>query len=156
MYRKTIILISLSVLLISACSSIQTGNGPDEPSSSEDPVQGTPLPGEWAPQAGDEDLVRAEVEVEKMDILTLESFPPQYMLHVEGWKGNPCQELRVVVSEPDDQNQIDVEIYTVIEPDIVCIQVLESFDINIPLGSFESGEYSVLVNGEEAVTISAP
>jgi hypothetical protein len=114
------------------------------------------MPEEWAPQAGDEDLIRGEVEIEMVDILTLESFPPQYMLHVEGWQGNPCQELRVVVSEPDDQNQIDVEIYTVMEPDVICIQVLESLDVNIPLGSFESGEYTVVVNGEEAATISAP
>ena len=156
MYRKTLTLLVFSVLFLTACSTVLAGNGPDEPSSSEDPVQGTPSPENWAPQPGDEDLVRGEVEVETTDILTLESFPPQYMLHVAGWKGNPCQQLRVVVSDPDDQNRIDVEIYTLIEPDAVCIQVLESLDINVPLGSFESGEYTVWVNGTQAGAIDAP
>jgi hypothetical protein len=78
------------------------------------------------------------------------------MLHVTGWKGNPCQQIRVVVSEPGDENRIDVEIYNLIEPETVCIQVLESLDINIPLGSFETGEYSVWVNGTQVSAIDAP
>jgi hypothetical protein len=156
MYRKTLTTLVLSLFLLTACSTVLESNGPDEPGSSENPVQDTPSAENWAPQPGDEDLVRGEVEIETMEILTLESFPPQYMLHVEGWKGNPCQQLRVVVSEPDDENRIDVEIYTLIEPDAVCIQVLESLDINIPLGSFASGEYTVRVNGTQAGTLTAP
>ena len=34
------------------------------------------------------------------------------------------------------------------EPDTVCIQVLEPFEAGILLGSYASGSYSVFVNGE--------
>jgi len=156
MSRIILTIILVGILSLTACAPGVETSGPDTPKSSDDIDQGTPPVEEWAPQPGDADLTRVEVEIEKTDLLTLESFPPQYMLHVEGWKGNPCQELRVVVSEPDDQNRIDVEVYTVIEPDVVCIQVLEGLDINIPLGSFSTGEYTVLLNGEVVGTISAP
>jgi hypothetical protein len=156
MYRTSITIFVLSILFLAACSPAVATSDPDGSVSSDDPVQGTPVPEEWAPQSGDEDLVRGEVQVETTDVLTLESFPPQYMLHVTGWKGNPCQQLRVVVSEPDEQNQIDVEIYTVIEADAVCIQVLESLDINVPLGNLESGgEYTVRLNGTQIETVVA-
>jgi hypothetical protein len=156
MSRKIILLLLATMLVLSACSTIIAGGTSDEPRSSDDPDQGTDPLEEWAPQPGDQDLVRSGVEIEKTDILILESFPPQYVLHLEGWKGNPCQQLRVIVSEPDDQNRIEVEVYTVMDPDEICIQVLENLDINIPLGSFESGEYSVWVNAIEAGSISAP
>jgi hypothetical protein len=156
MSRKILTIFSVGILFLTACApAVETG-GPDIPKSSDDADQGTPPVEDWAPQPGDADLTRAEVDVKKTDLLTLESFPPQFVLHIEGWKGNPCQQLRVVVSEPDDQNRIDVEVYTVLESDVVCIQVLEGLDINIPLGSFASGEYTVRLNGEEVGTISAP
>ena len=156
MVRRILFLILASALVLSACSTVLSGGSPDEPVSSDDPNQGSASPDEWAPQAGDEDLAREEVEINQVDILTLESFPPQFMLHVTGSKGTPCSELRVVVSDPDEQNRIAVEIYTVIDPAAICIQVLEEFDINIPMGTFEDGEYSVWVNGVESETITTP
>jgi hypothetical protein len=57
----------------------------------------------------------------------------------------------VTVSRPDEKNQIYVETYSVFDPSEICIQVLESFEENIPLGSFSSGSqitYTVFVNGQ--------
>ena len=30
----------------------------------------------------------------------------------------------------------------------ICMQVIEPFDVNIPLGSFPAGKYTLWVNGE--------
>jgi hypothetical protein len=43
-----------------------------------------------------------------------------------------------------------LRVYSVINPAETCIQVIEPFEANIMLGSFETGHYTVLVNGEMA------
>jgi hypothetical protein len=60
----------------------------------------------------------------------------------------PCNQLRVADNPPDEQNRIDVDVYSVSDPTQMCIQVLEPFEANIGLGSFPSGHYSVWVNGD--------
>lgn len=159
MYRKILLVIMIGLFVLTACAgALAAGNprpNPDEGTSNgQTPEQ--PAPDSWQPAPGDEKLGRAEVEIETSEILTLESFPPQFMLHVTGWKGNPCNLLRVKVSEPDEQQRIQVEVYTLYDPAALCIQVLEGFDIQVPLGSFETGEYSVWMNGQQVGTIVAP
>jgi hypothetical protein len=73
---------------------------------------------------------------------------------VEGSLPTPCHELRAVVSEPNAQNQIPVEMYSLVDPNVECIQMLEAFEADISLGSYSSGSYTVLVNGEEAGQIN--
>jgi hypothetical protein len=36
----------------------------------------------------------------------------------------------------------------VVDPDLVCIQVVEPFDKSIDLGTYPGGHYTVWVNGE--------
>jgi hypothetical protein len=52
------------------------------------------------------------------------------------------------VSKPDAQNRIQVEAYSVIDPNRLCTQVISPFETQITLGSFTSGKYSVYINGE--------
>jgi len=49
----------------------------------------------------------------------------------------------------DAQNRIFVELYSVVDPDLACTQVLLPFNANLPLGSFPGGHYSVWINGQE-------
>jgi hypothetical protein len=58
--------------------------------------------------------------------------------------------LRAEVSEADNQNNIYVELWSLSEPGVVCVQMLQSFETSIPLGSYPAGDYSVFVNGEKA------
>ena len=125
---------------------------PDSPVTS--PPEGEP-PGEpagdpYAPQPGDDNLTRGVVFIQEMDVLIRESFPPQIALSLSGELPTPCHQLRVQVSEPNAENRIDVEAYTVVNPDLACIQVVEPFEANINLGTFPSGHYSVWVNKELA------
>jgi hypothetical protein len=122
----------------------------------EDTDAGESPPSPWQPASGDDKLIRGEAYVNESQILVLESFPPQFMLNIAGALPTPCNELRVEISDPDEQNRIYVEVYSVSEPDEICVQVLEPFDESIPLVGFPSGEYSVWVNGEEVGEINPP
>jgi hypothetical protein len=124
--------------------------GPDEPIS----PGAYPSPLEPLPDEGS--LNRGEVFIDEILILTMESFPPQFLLQVAGSLPTPCHHLRAEVSDPNAENRIDVEIYSLVDPDDVCIQVLESFQQGINLGSYPQGNYTVFVNGEQAGEIEAP
>lgn len=125
---------------------------PDSPVTSPQEGETTAAPAgdPFAPQPGDGNLTRGNVFIQEMDILIRESFPPQIALSLSGELPTPCHQLRIQVSEPDADNRIDVEAYTVVNPDLACIQVVKPFNANITLGTFPSGHYSVWVNEELA------
>ncbi|PKN93118.1 MAG: hypothetical protein CVU44_11875 [Chloroflexi bacterium HGW-Chloroflexi-6] len=103
----------------------------------------------YAVQPGDEKLQGGNIYINSSELLTLESYPPQFVLSVSGDLPDPCHQLRVKVTEADSENRIYVSVYTLVNPDAICIQVLKPFDINIPLGSFPTGEYQLYLNGEK-------
>lgn len=111
---------------------------------------------DYAPAPGDEALDRGSVFINSIDILLLESFPVQVKLQLSGDLPTPCHQLRVVVPLPDDQDQIQVEVYSLVDPEMICIQVLAPFDAQIPLGDFTQGSFSVLINGEVVGAIDLP
>lgn len=84
--------------------------------------------------------------IDSVEALILESAPPQINLHVMGYQPDGCT-FPVQVEQSVDGNTITVRIYRVLPPDIMCTMQLVPYDENIPLGSFESGEYTINVNG---------
>ena len=104
----------------------------------------------FAPKPDDTNLSRGNVFLNESSLLIRESFPPQISLSLSGDLPTPCHRLRVDVKKPDVENKINVEVYSVVDPDQVCIQVLEPFQANIDLGIFPSGHYTVWVNMEMA------
>ena len=112
----------------------------------------TPFPGqqsEYAPQAGDSALTLGEAFVEDSSVLILESFPPQFRLSLVGSLPTPCHELRVAFSPPDARQQIMVDVYSVVNPDLMCMQVLAPFSATVSLDGYVVGPtYSVIVNGD--------
>ena len=85
--------------------------------------------------------------VDTTEILYLESFPVQVRLVVRGSLPTPCHHIRWEVE--DLGRMIDVTLWSEPDPEDDCIAVLEPFDISIPLGSFESSNSAVSLNGEE-------
>ena len=102
------------------------------------------------PKPGDENLTRGNVFIEEYGLMIRESFPPQVSLAFSGNLPTPCHELRVVVSEPDTENKIIADVYSVVDPDMICTQVLKPFQANMDLGTFPTGHYIVWINGEMA------
>lgn len=102
------------------------------------------------PQPGDAQLTRGEAFVNESGLLIRESFPPQVALSVSGDLPTPCHQLRVAIEAPDPENRINITVYSVVDSEMACIQVLEPFEEMVDLGSFPSGHYSVWANGEPA------
>lgn len=153
MFHKLLV-ITIFAVFIPACA----GNLPVTEPPAAAPTQNTaaptnqppsePLNNEYLPQPGDENFSRGEVFIDNSDLLIMESFPVQIALVFEGNLPTPCNHLRVIANPPDDENRIQVEAYSVINPAETCIQVLEPFQANVMLGSFPTGHYSLWLNGE--------
>jgi hypothetical protein len=118
---------------------------PEAPVPSQD--EGAP------PAAGKPQGERGPAYVETSELLLLESSPVQAQLKVTGALPTPCHALKWEVHGPDPEGRIDVVLYSVADPDLACIQVLEPFEASIPLGAFESGRFPVSLNGEPTGTI---
>ena len=134
---QTYFLLIFVLLTVMGCNLLQ-------PSGAE-PPQASPL----EPLPDEASMSRGEVSITSQELLIMESYPLQVALLIKGTLPTPCHRLRVEVSEPDIQNFIAVEAYSLVDPDQNCIQVLEPFDENIPLGSYPDGSYTVTLNGEE-------
>jgi len=119
-------------------------------------VVASPLENEFSPAPGDNELLRGNVFVNATEILLLESYPVQVQLQLTGNLPTPCHHLRVIVSAPDEQNRIQVEAYSITDPNVMCIQVLEPFDVRVSLGDFTEGEFSLWVNGEQLGEFNLP
>jgi len=170
MLRKTAGFILLALMLtLAACAPAALpadGGIKDVPTSAIDDAASkpdastTPLPagaGEdpSAPRASDAALSRGEAFVDQYQVLTLESFPPQYRISVKGSLPTPCHQLRIAVGKPDAAGNIEVEVYSVVDPTITCAQVLQDFEHSVSLGDLPPGkEYVILVNDQRAGTIT--
>jgi hypothetical protein len=92
--------------------------------------------------------VRSAAFVDSVEILLLESFPVQVRLLVKGSLPTPCHKLAWDLNAGSEGGRIDLELYSLSDPELDCIQILEAFEESIPMGSYGSGEYEVWVNGE--------
>lgn len=99
---------------------------------------------------------RGSLGVDKVDILTSESNPPQYSLQVKGSLPTPCHKFNAEVAKPDNKNQIVVTLFSTVDPSQICAQVLSPFNETVQLGSYPAGAYTVLVNSQPVGKIVAP
>jgi hypothetical protein len=103
-----------------------------------------------APQPGDADLTRGQVYINEASLIIRESFPPQISVTITGDLPTPCNQLRADIHPPDAENKILVDVYSVVDPDQVCVQVLEPFEESIDLGTYPTGHYTVWLNDQMA------
>ncbi len=106
------------------------------------------------PLPNESKMVRGNVFVDESGVILMESYPVQAALLVSGSLPTPCHELRATVSEPDKENNIYVELFSLTDPNMACIQMLEQFETSIPLGSYSNGNYTVFLNGDEVGEIN--
>lgn len=157
---RSFLTILILALFLTACAPLTPASPPDDGvvtssphqgviSSTEQPVTRPDLPPIYAPRAGDEKLERAEVYLDSVDLLAMESYPPQFSLLLKGNLPTPCHQLRVEYREPDAQNRIMLEVYSLADPQAVCVQMLQPFEQSVYLGSFPAGHYTVWINGKQ-------
>jgi hypothetical protein len=103
---------------------------------------------EFAVLSSDVDLQYGPVYIEHMEIILKESNPVQVELLITGNLPTPCHQLRVVNAKPDEKGHIEIQAYTLSNPDTMCTQVLEPFTAIVPLGENAEGTYTFSINNE--------
>jgi hypothetical protein len=126
-------------------------NTPREPRIPSQPAE--PTPGLAPLPAGSQ---RVLAPIDGADMLVLESFPPQYMLHVKAGLPSGCAKPGGYEMNRSGDT-IRVSVYnTMPTGNPICTQIYGMYELNIALGSdFEPGKtYTVLVN-DRRLTITA-
>jgi hypothetical protein len=104
-----------------------------------------PEPGDSSTTTFPSGGIKGPVFIDSTEILYLESFPVQVQLLVRGSLPTPCHKLRWSLEDPD--RVIDVALWSVLALGQGCAQVLEPFEVSIALGSFETADSAVVLNG---------
>lgn len=113
-----------------------------DPISPDIPVAG------YEPQPGDYKLSRDEayLKMEYTSLAIRKGFPVEVEVSLNGILPDPCHQLRVVVREDIENQAINLEVYSVVDPSQACITVVAPYEVTIPLGSYTEGEFLVYVN----------
>ena len=106
---------------------------------------GSPVP---ASEVANEGMTRGPVYIDETELIILESAPVQIEIVIRGALPTPCSSLEWSVEAPDDQGRILVEAFSLQDPALACIQVLEEIEERLPIGSYSEGSFSVWLNGE--------
>jgi hypothetical protein len=109
----------------------------------------TPSAPPFSPLPDDANLQRDTVYISAAELLIRESYPVQIAVALSGETPTPCHQIRVNVRPPDAENKIFIEAYTVSNPTLNCIQVIQPFKETIELGTFPTGHYTVWVNNTQ-------
>ena len=111
--------------------------------------------GDYIPSPADNGLTRGNVYHDETQLVTMESYPLKFALRLKGNLPTPCDHLRIAANPPDAQNKIIVDVYSVSDPNAMCAQVLQPFDVNFQLGSYPTGHYTLWVNGKQIAEIDS-
>lgn len=106
----------------------------------------TPPVVSYFPRPQDASLTRGEVYPDSADLLISGSTPAPVNVVIKGSLPNPCYQLRVLFEPPDADNQVRLQLYSVVDLSLICAQVIQDFELTIPLGTFPAGHYSVWIN----------
>jgi hypothetical protein len=95
------------------------------------------------------DLLVEPIQIERVDVRILESFPPQASAHVEGVLGDGCSSFHSVAQERSGDT-IVVTILRERPRDAVCTLIARLYKADIHLeGQYPPGTYVLRVNGFE-------
>lgn len=135
-------------LILAACA------GADTPVTSQ-PGDPQPVPTATRDLGG---MQEAAVFIDSADLLIMESYPVQIRLHIVGNLPTPCHHFQADVAAVNDQNEIHVRVYSLVNPAVMCTQVLQPFDesVSIPMDGAEDGTYTVWLNGDLVGEFSYP
>lgn len=96
--------------------------------------------------ASSEAVMKSYTNIHEVDLLVMESNPPQVELHVRGEHPDGCQ-LPVQVTQHREGSTIIVEIFRDVPADMICPMMLQPYEGNIRLeGTFPQGRYTFRVN----------
>ena len=95
------------------------------------------------------DVVTEPIQIDRVDVLILESSPPQVTVRVEGVLGDGCATLHSV-GQVRSGNTVTVTILRERPRKAICTQIAKLYDEVIRLeGQFPPGDYLLRVNSVE-------
>ena len=89
------------------------------------------------------------------DVLVMESYPIQVTVVVDGTIPTPCDSAGWKVEIVGDEILVEVYSIPLNDPAVSCIAQVEDVAVTVPLGSFQDGAYTVIVNGETVGSFEA-
>lgn len=139
-----IVSLVLAILLLAACAPKAT----ESPATQPVVLQ---FDNPYAPQPGDNDLMGGEIEIDAASVSLAKSQPPQVIVNLAYFPATPCYQLRVLVSGPNDQNQINLKAYGVAPKNKPCnlMALATPLQASLNLGSLPKGHYTVLLNDNQ-------
>ena len=133
-------------LLLSACFAQPTPEPTPTPSG---PLVISPEENPYAPKPEDASMIQAGVILTSLDLSEIADLTPlRTRLTILGSMPSVCNELRIKVNPPDNTYRIDIEIYSIVNPNLNCENVFQQFETSILLGEYSAGQYSIWVNNE--------
>lgn len=127
------------------------------PSETNSLAPGDSLPGSaFPPIPTDTGLNRGVMFIDQAGIQPARS-GQGFELFLEGSLPTPCHALRVSIRRPDANNRIEVEVYSVTDPEKMCTQVIKPFTgLAATFTELPPGAYQVIVNGKPAGEFTVP
>jgi hypothetical protein len=111
----------------------------------------------YPPAEGEGAFQRGNFFVDSVRLEPVAGTPGAFELWLQGSLPTPCNAPRVDISQPDANNRIVVDAYSVVDPDVMCTQVIQPFDgVVARLSSYPAGDYTVVVNDQPPVTFTIP
>lgn len=96
------------------------------------------------------ELMRLPTVIETVDVLVMESFPPQLSLQVTGYQSDGCDfPAQVEIRREAETNTVYVQIFREMPLAVMCPSNIISYEASISLGAFDPGSYTIIVNDVE-------
>jgi hypothetical protein len=94
------------------------------------------------------DRIRTAAFVQNVQFIFLESYPVQVRATIIGEVPTPCHQAAAEVTGHDGAT-ITIDVYSLVDPEAACPQVLDPFEVTVDLGSFETGDYTLVIGNAE-------
>jgi hypothetical protein len=101
-------------------------------------------------------MERATVFLEGISLITPKAYNEQAKVIVQGYLPTPCNVFKADVAPVNEKGEIRIEAYFLFPTGEACIDVIQDFTSEIPLGALGPGTYRVWVNGEMAGELVVP
>ncbi len=99
-------------------------------------------------ESGSGMLTQADLSITNVEVRVENGNPTKVSLVITGNLPTPCHQFAYTLGQPDSTGSINIDVFSLVDPDQICTQNIQPFEQVIDLGSFPSGQYTILVNGE--------
>ncbi|NJN44563.1 MAG: hypothetical protein HC806_07480 [Anaerolineae bacterium] len=99
---------------------------------------------------------RGKVFIEGTHLRSVETENRQAILTIQGFLPTPCHVFQAEVSVPDSSNGIQVQAYSLVPLSQNCVDAIQDFTTDVPLGLLPTGTYQISLNDKWLGEISVP